>query len=90
MDALAALAPGGAMIAAGCAALGLSRASLHRRKQPARAPGPRAKSGRARDANEHGAVLDLLREARFVDPAPAEIHACLLDEGVYLCSIGAM
>jgi putative transposase len=32
-------------------------------------------------------VLDLLREPRFVDLAPAEIYACLLDEGVYLCSI---
>ena len=90
MDALAALAPGGGMIAASCAALGLSRASLHRRKRTARAARPRAKSGRALDANERRAVLDLLREPRFVDLAPAEIYACLLDEGVYLCSIRTM
>ena len=90
MDALAALPPGGGMIAASCAALGLSRASLHRRKRPALAARPRAKSGRALDANERRAVLDLLREPRFVDLAPAEIYACLLDEGVYLCSIRTM
>ena len=90
MNALAALAPGGGMIAVSCAALGLSRASLHRRKRPTRAARPRAKSGRALDANERRAVLDLLREARFVDLAPAEIYACLLDEGVYLCSIRTM
>ena len=29
-------------------------------------------------------------EPRFVDLAPAEIYACLLDEGVYLCSIRTM
>lgn len=90
MDALAALAPGGGMIAAGCAALGVSRASLHRRKQPARAARPRAKSRRALDGNECQVVLDLLREPRFVDLAPAEIYACLLDEGVYRCSIRTM
>lgn len=90
MDALAALAPGGGMIAAGCAALGVSRASLHRRQQPARAARPRVKPRRALDGNERQAVLDLLREPRFVDLAPAEIYACLLDEGVYRCSIRTM
>ena len=44
MDAVAALAPRGGLIAAACAALGLSRASLHRReaarKQP---PAPRGR-----------------------------------------------
>lgn len=90
MDALAALAPGSGMIAASCAALGISRASLHRRKQPSRTARPRAKSWRALDGNERQAVLDLLREPRFVDLAPAEIYACLLDEGVYRCSIRTM
>ncbi len=32
-------------------------------------------------------MLDTLRAPRFVDLAPAEIYATLLDEGVYLCSI---
>jgi putative transposase len=90
MDAISALPKGGGMIAASCAALGLSRASLHRRARPAQAVRPRAKSTRALDANERQAVLDLLREPRFVDLAPVEVYACLLDEGVYLCSIRTM
>jgi putative transposase len=35
-------------------------------------------------------VLALLREPRFVDQAPAEIYATLLDEGIYHCSIRTM
>lgn len=31
-----------------------------------------------------------MHEDRFVDKAPGEIHAQLLDEGVYLCSVPAM
>ena len=90
MDALIALAPDSGIIAASCAALGLSRASLHRRQQPARVARPRVKPRRALDDHERQTVLDLLREPRFVDLAPAEIYACLLDEGVYHCSIRTM
>ena len=90
MDALIALSPGSGIIAASCAALGLSRASLHRRQQPARVARPRVKPRRALDDHERQTVLDLLREPRFVDLAPAEIYACLLDEGVYHCSIRTM
>jgi putative transposase len=35
---------------------------------------------------ERRAVLDQLHSDRFVDQAPAEVYATLLDEGVYLCS----
>ena len=35
-------------------------------------------------------MLDCLREPRFVDLAPAEIYATLLDEGTYGCSIRTM
>jgi putative transposase len=35
-------------------------------------------------------VLDLLHQQRFVDKAPAEIYATLLDENRYLCSIRTM
>jgi putative transposase len=31
-----------------------------------------------------------LRARRFIDLAPAEVYASLLDEGVYLCSIRTM
>ena len=94
MDAVAALAPGSGLITAACAALGLSRASLHRRqafrRQPLAAVRPRPTPMRALVANERQVVLDLLREPRFVDLAPAEVYASLLDQGVYLCSIRTM
>ena len=35
-------------------------------------------------------MLDLLRSPRFVDLAPAEIYATLLDEGSYHCSVSTM
>ena len=35
-------------------------------------------------------MLATLNEERFVDKAPAEIHATLLDEEVYLCSVRTM
>lgn len=41
-------------------------------------------------APQRQSVLDLLRAARFVDQAPAEIYATLLDEGIYHCSIRTM
>src|SRR5208337_4498747 len=45
---------------------------------------------RALVAQERQVVLNLLREPRFVDLAPAEVYACLLDQGLYLCSIRTM
>jgi len=35
---------------------------------------------------ERRVVLDLLHSERFIDTAPAEIYATLLDEGTYFCS----
>ena len=91
MDAVAALPPDGGLIGAACAALGLSRASFHRRTAAARRPPkplkPRPKPARALTVAERKAVLDLLGEPRFVDQAPAEVYAALLDEGLYFCSI---
>ena len=40
----------------------------------------------ALSAGERDAVLTLLHEPRFVDLAPGEVYATLLDEGTYLCS----
>ena len=94
MDAVAALAPEPGVIAAACAALGLPRASFHRRRAAATRPPatvrPRPKPARALAADERQGVIDLLREPRFVDQAPAEIYASLLDEGIYHCSIRTM
>ena len=45
---------------------------------------------RALSSNERQAVREVLYSERFVDHAPAEVYATLLDEGVYLCSIRTM
>src|SRR5437667_198437 len=51
-----------------------------------RAAQARARSPRALSAGEQATVLDVLHEPRFVDQAPAEVYATLLDEGHYHCS----
>ena len=94
MDAVAALAPAPGVIVGACAALGLPRATFHRRQAAAARPPvavrPRPRPARALAAGERQGVIDLLREARFVDQAPAEVYASLLDEGLYHCSIRTM
>lgn len=39
---------------------------------------------------EQQSVLDILHSERFIDKAPLEIYATLLDEGTYLCSTRTM
>ena len=73
-------------IAPTCAALGLPRATYYRWQRPAPGRPPRAGSPRALRPDEQAAVLAVLHEPRFVDLAPAEVYATLLDEGRYLCS----
>lgn len=94
MDAVAALAPQSGVIAAACAALGLPRASFHRYRAAATRPlarvRQRPKPARALATDERQDVIDMLREPRFVDQAPAEVYATLLDEGLYHCSIRTM
>jgi putative transposase len=94
IDAFVALAPTPGLTASACVALNVSRASVYRqRAHLARPPvvrQPRPKPPRALTAVERQTVLDLLRAPRFADQAPAEIYACLLDQGVYHCSIRTM
>jgi putative transposase len=68
-----------------CRASGVPRASLYRRRRPVAVPRPHPTPPRALAAGERQRVLDLLH-TRFVDHAPAQVHATLLDEGTYLCS----
>lgn len=73
-------------VAQACSALGVSRASLYRRRRPkppspARRPSPRRLAPEERD-NVHR----ILCSDRFVDRAPEEIVPTLLDEGSYYCS----
>ena len=75
--------------AAACSALGVARASVYRRRHPVRPPADRPPPPRALDLVERQEVLDLLH-TRFVDQAPAQVHATLLDEGTYVCSARTM
>jgi putative transposase len=47
---------------------------------------PRPTPPRALTADEQQQVLDVLHDPRFVDLAPAQVYARLLDEGQYLCA----
>ncbi len=91
MQAAITLPANSGFMASACAALGLARASVYRARtrltQPPGSPPVRRPPPRALGSDERRRVLDLLRTPRFVDQAPAEIYATLLDEGVYLCSI---
>ena len=74
-------------VAPACRALGVSRATFYRRQRST--PGhqqPRPTPARALHESEREQVLDVLAGPRFVDRAPAEVVATLLDEGHYLCS----
>jgi putative transposase len=77
-----------------CDAVGGAQASYYRRHRqgppPARpAPIPHRDRAqpRALSQAEQQAILEVLHSERFVDLAPAEVWATLLDEGVYLGSI---
>jgi putative transposase len=69
-----------------CTALGLAPATYYRLRRPRAVPAQRATPARALTPAERQEVLDLLHEPRFVDLAPAQVYATLLDEGRYLCS----
>jgi putative transposase len=74
-----------------CEALGVARSTLYRRRRPVTSkPKRRPRPHRALDENEREGVLDALHSERFVDKAPAQVWATLLDEGIYLCSIRTM
>ena len=94
MDAVVALSPASGLTTAVCAALEVSRASVHRHRRaltaPPRATKPRPVVARALRTSERDQVLAHLRAHRFADQTPTEVYATLLDEGVYLCSIRTM
>jgi putative transposase len=75
-----------------CAALGRSRATLYRSRRPTlpRQARPRPVPRNALAGEEQAAILGALHQARFLDRAPAEVYAVLLDEGTYLGSASTM
>lgn len=77
-------------IAPTCSALGLPRATYYRLLRPPKPRGKRPQPKHALSSSEREVVLPTMHEDRFVDLAPAEIYAQLLDEGQHLCSIRTM
>jgi len=77
--------------ASACRSLDIPRPTYYRRlgsrheEAPSRPAPPRALS-----VIERLEVLEVLHRDRFVDKAPAEVYATLLDEGVYHCSVRTM
>lgn len=72
-----------------CHALDLAPATYYRERrraahqvEPSRRPSP----PRALRPSERQQVLDVLHDPRFIDLAPAQVYATLLDEGIYYCS----
>jgi putative transposase len=78
-------------VSATCEAFGLPRATFYRHRAPMLGPKTRRTSPARRlcDA-ERSTVLNVLHEPRFADLAPAEVHATLLEEGRYMCSVRTM
>lgn len=69
-------------------ALGVPRSSAYRWRRPsaARTAKGRTPSPRALQPSETAQVLAHLHDPRFVDHAPAQVHATLLAEGTFVCS----
>lgn len=75
-----------------CRALGVSPATIYRRRRPPqpRPCKPRPTPERALTERERSRVLEVLHSERFRDVSPEEVWAIMLDEGEYLCSVRTM
>jgi len=81
----------GVGVVAACIALGVSRATFYRRRQPpVFGPKPKRRDPRALSDDERAQVLETLNSESYQNLAPAEVYAGLLDQGEYLCSIRTM
>ena len=72
-----------------CLGLGVAPATYYRARRRAQqpiTPRPRPSPPRALAPVERERVLATLHDDRFIDLAPAQVYAMLLDEGVYLCA----
>jgi putative transposase len=78
-------------VSAACSALGVARPSFYRRSpNPPTTAIARPRPPLALSEAEEQRVIDVLHSERFVDQAPAEIYATLLDDEVYHCSARTM
>jgi len=72
-------------VSVACELVGVPRSSLYRARQPKATPIPRPSPTRALSPTERNAVRQVLNSDRFVDQAPRQVYATLLDEETYLC-----
>ena len=95
-DAYVALIAGGVATRGAAVLTGLVRSTATRRRHAATACTPAVSASPAGGPVnkltdlERRRVLEVLNGDRFVDLAPLQIYAQLLDEGVYLCSVSTM
>lgn len=74
-----------------CAVLQMPRSALYRARQPQPiSPPARLIPSRALSEAEQARVRQTLNSERFVDCAPRQVYASLLDEEIYLCSPSTM
>jgi hypothetical protein len=91
MDAYRALTAAGTPTRVASRLTGISRACADRdRRRPTPAPGRARPPANALTPREQAAVLAALDSPEYVDAAPAQIYAALLDQGIYLGSISTM
>jgi len=72
-------------VCAACEVVGVPRSSFYRARQPKPPAVPRPTPARALTPAEREAVRQVLNSERFVDQAPRQVYATLLDEETYLC-----
>ena len=91
IEAVTQLAPTAGARAA-CSALGVLPATFYRRQRAPEGstPASRPRPPLALSEIERRSVLDELHSERFIDAAPQQIYATLLDEQRYLCSVRTM
>ena len=70
-------------ISQACQALGVPRNRLYPRQQ--KSASPRPTPAHAFSTEERATIRAVLNSERFMDRAPRQIYAALLDEGTYLC-----
>jgi len=85
----------GVSIVRACRAVGLSRATLYRRRRPhpivpSGGSGGKRKPPRKLSAEERTKLIKTLHAPEFADQPPAEIFGALLSRGIYLASIRTM
>ena len=73
-----------------CEVLDVPRSRIYRSRHPKMEPKPRPTPARALSYSERFVVRDVLNSERFVDLAPRQVYARLLDEGQYLCHWSTM